>query len=454
MAFLRVIHGGSDRVKPVQAALCTCTCLSTCTYNMTMLCCPPPPVTAEREEWEAHTRCACVIARTLQKFSIKLLSSPDVPRLYGEPISRSALARRTGRLEQVAGVRLVTLGDGVGRGIRVLEFRTGSGYEFDVLVERAMDVGHCAYKGSPLAWQSAVGELAPWYAEPLGLGWFRAWGGGMLVTCGLDHTLLGGVDDASHFHQDVRPTEEYGLHGRVGLLPARLVGYGERWEGDECILWAEGIVRQAAVFAETLELRRRIEARVGESRFTVRDEVVNVGFDPTTHMHLYHINVGWPVVDEAAHYLIPAPPGVPVAPYPPTDYRRLSEPSAGFREQCYEHAVVSEPGGTVPVAVVNRARGIGVYEVHAHHQLPFHTMWRMLGEGTYAVAMEPTTNRDAGRFDARERGELQMLEPGEARRYDLEVGVLDGPEDIDAFDARVQRAFNDSPKPVGSGIDG
>jgi hypothetical protein len=51
--------------------------------------------------------------------------------------------------------------------------------------------------------------------------------------------------------------------------------------------------------------------------------------------------------------------------------------------------------------------------------------------------MEPTTNRDAGRFDARERGELASLGPGEARSYDLEIGVLDGPAAIDSFAARV-----------------
>jgi Domain of unknown function (DUF4432) len=373
-----------------------------------------------------------------------------VPQVCGESISRQALVRRVGRIDQVAGVRLVTLGDGVSRGVRVLEFRTGTGYQFDVLVDRAMDIGRCEYRGTPLAWQSSVGVLGPWYAEPVGLGWFRAWGGGMLVTCGLDHTLLGGVDDASQFHQDVRPTEEYGLHGRVGFLPARLTGYGERWDGDECTLWAEGTIAQTAVFAETLELHRRIEARVGESRFTVHDEVVNAGFDPTTHMYLYHLNIGWPVVDEGAQYLIPALEGVPVAEYPTTDYRRLTAPTPAFREECYEHAVASEPGGTVPVAVVNRARGIGVYEVHQRSQFPFHTMWRMLGEGTYAVAMEPTTNRDAGRFDARDRGELLTLGPGESRRYDLELGVLEGGEQIDAFEARVQQALVTSSEPVGS----
>jgi len=360
-----------------------------------------------------------------------------MPRFQERVVTRRELMRRVGRLEQVAGVRLVTLGDGIERGVRVLEFRTGTGYAFDVLVDRSMDVGRCELNGRSLAWLSATGVVGPWYTEPMGLGWFRAWGGGMLVTCGLDHTLLGGVDDASNFHQLVRPTEEYGLHGRIGFAPARLTGYGERWDGDECILWAEGTVRQAAVYGEAMELHRRIEARVGESRFTVHDEVVNVGFDPTTHMYLYHVNVGWPVVDEGSDYLIPAPTGIPVAEYPTHDYRRITAPNPGFPEECYEHAAIPERGGTVPVAVVNRKLGLGAYQVYRKEQFPFHTMWRMLGEGTYGVAMEPTTNRDAGRFDARERGELVYLEPGEARRYDIEIGALDGVEAIDAFAAQV-----------------
>jgi len=360
-----------------------------------------------------------------------------MPSINGAAMARRDLMRRVGRLDQFAGVRLVTLGDGIERGVRVLEFRTGTGYQFDVLVDRSLDVGRCEFQGRSLAWLSPTGVVGPWYAEPMGLGWFRSWGGGMLVTCGLDHTLLGGTDDASQFHQLIKPTEEYGLHGRIGFMPARLTGYGERWDGDECVLWAEGVVRQAAVFGEAMELRRRIEARVGESRFTVHDEVVNVGFDPATHMYLYHVNVGWPVVDAGSDYLIPAPPGVPVAEYPTHDYRRLTSPNKAFPEECYEHAVAAEPAGTVPVAIVNRALGLGAYQLYRKEQFPFHTMWRMLGEGIYGVAMEPTTNRDAGRFDARERGELGFLAPGESREYDLEIGVLDGQAAIDSFEARV-----------------
>lgn len=361
-----------------------------------------------------------------------------MPTLWGRTLSRAELSRRIGRLEQVAGVRLVQLGDDVGRGVRLLEFRTGSGFSFDVVVDRAFDVGRCEYAGRSLTWLSQTGVVAPWYAEPMGLGWFRSWGGGMVVTCGLDHTLLGGVDDASQFHQLVRPVEEYGLHGRIGLLPARLVGYGERWDGDECMLWAEGVVRQAAVFGEVLELRRRIEAAVGSSCFRIVDEVVNVGWDPTTHMFLYHVNIGYPVLDDDAELVIPAAPGTPVAPYPTEDYRTMTAPRTSFQEQCWEHRPLPDNDGLARVGVVNRSVGLGVYQAYDPSALPFHTTWRMLGEGTYGLALEPSTNRDAGRFDARRRGELQWLQPGESRFYTLEVGALVGAA-VGEFSDRVDR---------------
>ena len=61
----------------------------------------------------------------------------------------------------------------------------------------------------------------------------------------------------------------------------------------------------------------------------------------------------------------------------------------------------------------------------------------MLGQGTYVVGIEPSTNRTSGRIPARESGELTILQPGETRRYDLELGALIDNAAIDAFAARV-----------------
>lgn len=360
-----------------------------------------------------------------------------MPDLFGTSYSRDDLMRRVGRLDQVAGVRLVELADATERGVRVLEFRTGTGFAFDVVVDRAFDVGRCEHRGVPLAWTSAVGFAGPWYSEPEGLGWFRTWGGGLLTTCGLDHALFMATDTAEQYHYPPRATEEYGLHGRVSNRPARLVSYGERWDSDECVLHAEGEVLQTAVFGERLLLRRRIEARVGESRFTVHDTVENVGFDRTPHMLLYHVNVGFPVVDEGSKLVVPATGVAARGDYSAEGYETLNAPEEGYVEQVFEHELAAEQGGTVPVGVVNEKLGLGVYEVFRLEQLPHHFVWRMLGEGTYVVGIEPSTNRTAGRLDARERGELIELAPGERREYELELGALDGDEELEAFADRV-----------------
>lgn len=188
-----------------------------------------------------------------------------------------------------------------------------------------------------------------------------------------------------------------------------------------------------------LVLHRRIEAKVGESCFVLRDRVVNAGQTPASHMFLYHCNVGFPVLDEGAELLVPSRAATTDYGVPVEGYHLMSAPVRDATEACFEHDLIAEPAGTVPVALVNRALGLGVYQVFRRDQLPFHTVWRMLGEGTYALAMEPGTNRDAGRLDARERGELQWLEPGEGRRYELEIGALAGAGAIGSFAARVSR---------------
>jgi hypothetical protein len=147
-------------------------------------------------------------------------------------------------------------------------------------------------------------------------------------------------------------------------------------------------------------------------------------------MFLYHMNVGYPILDEGAELVIAANSVTPVAEYPVEDYRIMTGPTPAMPEQCWEHDVRVDPKGRSSAAVVNERIGLGVYQSYDAAALPFHTTWRMLGEGTYGVALEPTTNRDAGRFDAAERGELLWLAPGETRTYDLEIGVLDGSERI------------------------
>ncbi|MGH3490108.1 MAG: aldose 1-epimerase family protein [Actinopolymorphaceae bacterium] len=355
-------------------------------------------------------------------------------KVHGQEMSARGLARVAGDLSAAGGVRAVVLDDGAERGVRVLEFRTGGGLAFDVLVDRAMDIGRAGYRGAGFGWRSATGFRHPGlheYADEGGLAWLRSFSG-LLVTAGLDHTLFTAEQDAGHFHYPHRRTTWNGLHGRVANIPARLLGYGERFDdsGESCVLWAEGEVRQAAVFGEHLRLHRRIEADLGGTEIRLTDTVVNAGFDRTPHMYLYHINIGWPFLDEGVRFDAPvvrtlwqsdsvAEQGV--------SHTVLPGPQTAFVEQVYEHELAPASDGVVKARLTNDRLGVYFELAYRAREFPAFFQWLHLREGAYAVGLEPSTNHVAGAPAAREDGSLIWLGPGESRSYhtSFRVGQID-----------------------------
>jgi hypothetical protein len=356
-------------------------------------------------------------------------------RLYGRDWTRAELTRRVGDMDQLAGVTSYEHADGAARGVRSLLFRTGSGFVFDVLLDRGMDIGMAEWRGQPLAWRSSTGNTSPYFYEPAGLGWLRGFHGGLVATCGLQNAGAPSDDGGEH----------YGLHGRINTTPAARVAYGADWQGDDYLLWCEGQLRETRVFGENLRLTRRVSARLGGDSLVIEDAVENLGFDRTPFVILYHINAGWPVVSGEAELLIRqrgveardprAEEGLP-------QLGRFADPTPGFAEQVYRHQVIGAADGTATVALVNRAfdggRGFGLVIRYNVNDLPSLWQWKMLGEGTYVVGLEPNNGHWHGRAAARAAGLLQFLAPGEVRRFRVEIGALTDAAAI----AAVEREIN------------
>ena len=380
--------------------------------------------------------------------------------LFGRAMSRRDVAEHAGALSQFAGVRLMTLGDGVERGVRMLEFRTGTGLRFTVLIDRALDIADCEYRGLAIGWNSPAGFRHPGlheYEGEGGLNWLRSFSG-LLVTCGLDHILGMYEEPADHFLYPYRKTVSYSIHGRASTIPARLTGYGERWDGDECWLWCEGVVQQSTVFGEDLHLIRRIEAKVGTDEIRISDRVVNHGFYRTPHMYLYHINVGHPVLAEGSRYLAPVEDVIWAAHAENyrgqgVGYRAMPGPRLNFREQVWQHEMRADAAGEVSVALVNDALGIGFEVVTRKDQFPCFYEWQNFQAGHYTIGLEPSTNHVLGHEAAKERGELIWLEHGDERAYDTVFRILAGVEAIAAAERRiagvVAQPAEDYPEPSG-----
>lgn len=383
-----------------------------------------------------------------------------MPDLYGQTLTARQIAERGGSLAAFAGVRLVTLADGLERGVRMLEFRTGSGLRFTVMVDRAMDIAEVEHKGRAIGWHSPTGFRNPALFEPEGedgLGLMRSFSG-FLVTCGLDHILGSETVPALNYNYPRRSIAPQGLHGRVSQIPARLTGYGETWEGDRCILWAEGVVVQAALFGEVLHLHRRIEADVGGTEIRLTDRVVNAGFAVTPHMFFYHVNLGFPLLDEGSRYLAPIRDVIWAAHTgryrdQGVGYRTMSAPRMGFAEQVWSHDMAADAGGEVRVALVNDRLALGLEMTTRADQLPCAYQWQNLQAGQYVLGIEPSTHHVLGNTAARERGEMIWLRPGETRDYEACFAVLDGTEATAAAEARIRaihgQPADDYPAPSG-----
>jgi hypothetical protein len=355
--------------------------------------------------------------------------------LFGRNHSRRQIGERTGALQQVAGVELLEHADGPERGVRILEFRTGAGLCFRVAIDRGFDLLHAEYRGIPIGWRSPAGPRHPGLASPeenRGWGFLRSFTG-LLATCGLDHALAPATAGVERYIYPGFTETDHPLHGRISQIPARLLGYGERWAGESCTLWAEAEVAQSTVFGENLVLTRRIEAALGGTVIRLDDRVENRGFRPTPHMLLYHYNFGYPLLDEGAELLVPSRSVVHAMHKDlraqGVGYRIQGAPASDFSEQVYEHDVVAAEGGMAPAALINRGLGAGGFGIRLEWEqtaLPCLIEWQCLQSGLYVLGIEPSTNHVLGRAFAEARGELTILEHGETRAYRTRLSILDG----------------------------
>lgn len=342
---------------------------------------------------------------------------------------KNEILRRVGLMDQVAGVRRYNLLDGNERDVEAIDFRTGTGFDFTVVPGRGMDITSAFYRGKALAWLSQTGVVHPAYFEPEGLGWLRTFYGGLVATCGMTTAGAPCVDQG----------EALGLHGRFSTTPAKNVVADTRWDGDEYVLFASGRIVEASVFGANLRMDRTIEATAGKNVIRIHDKVENIGYLKTPHMYLYHINLGFPVVSENSRLYSPTKSATPrdaEAEKGKEKYAQFDPPTPYYKEKVYYHDLVTEADGTVKAAIVNEnleGDKFGVSVTYNQKELPFFTEWKMMGEATYVVGLEPANCRVEGRVKERERGTLVELEPGEFREYHVEIGVLENAKAVDTF---------------------
>lgn len=316
------------------------------------------------------------------------------------------LLRRTPDLRAVADVRLMTLEDGPGRGQRVMVGRNAVGVGFEIAVDRGFDISTLSFKGTNIGWHSPTQMVFPAHDPDSenGLGFFRNFDG-FMVTCGLDHYSRPHETDVAHYNYPNIKTRRMPQHGRIATEKARLLGYGIDLETSD--VYCEGIVRQASVFGETLELHRKITLPAFGAALNIEDAVTNRSFRSSDHAILYHFNFGYPFLDESLTIAgLPEPFLSEINATPPV-------PADDFGERVDVIDSRVTPHGT-PISLHSPACGLIVSLSYDQSGLPKLATWRAYQSGVFALGIEP-------RSDLRPT-DGALLQAGETRSYSLQLG--------------------------------
>jgi hypothetical protein len=341
-------------------------------------------------------------------------------------LTKEELLERVSSMSQIAGARVFTYQEGKAAGVKAVEVTAGEGLRFTILLDRGMDIGDAYYRGVPVAWKSKVGVISPNFFENQGHQWLRSFYGGLLTTCGLIQVGEPCVDNGV-FH---------GLHGRISNTPAERFWIDEYWEGDDYIVKVTGKMREAIIYNENLTLTREIKCVMGERKIHIKDTVENESYQESPFMIMYHVNEPFPIVSEYSRFLTSAN-SVDVLntceQKGAGDYSTATGPVEWYRYETFAHNMPMDRKW-VYNAIVNERLALGVYLKYDPNALPIGNQWKMLGRQDYVVAMEPANTYPVGIVEARTNGYLKTLGPRQKTQIDLEIGILDGREELEAFE--------------------
>ncbi|MBT3320171.1 MAG: aldose 1-epimerase family protein [Clostridia bacterium] len=344
--------------------------------------------------------------------------------IFNREYTKEELMKYIGDISQVADARICEIKTGRGKGVSVIDVRTGGGLSFSILPDRGMDIAWSEHKGIPLAHISKTGVTSPFSFDDEGIKFFRSFTAGLLTTCGLTYMGAPCIDDG----------QELGVHGRIGNIPAEDVSIYKEWEGDDFVIKVRGKVRESAYFAENITLTRTITINLGENKVAFHDVVENCGFETQPIMLLYHFNFGHPLVGKDTklfHTSADITPRDDVSSKGMDSYDSFHQPEHKYAEQVFFFDM-NPQDAQVFSCLYNETlgSGLGVYLNYKKSQLKLFTEWKQMGEGDYVVAMEPCNSTPIGRVAARESGILEYIQPGEKRCFDIELGIVEGKKEL------------------------
>lgn len=270
---------------------------------------------------------------------------------------------KVSNLSQIAYVRRYTLTDGKEAGLKIVEVNNGK-LRFLLNESKALDIAQLWHEGTNISFVSKNGLTAR------ETNFTNRFEGGMLYTCGLD-SVGGRVG--------------FELHGTHHNMPAKILRVECAEEGITVVAQIE----ETELFGKNLAFTRTVKTAIGSDSVTIEDTLENRSYRDEEYCLLYHVNLGYPMLDEGVSIQAEEEQ---VTPRTLWAKERIGDRSIftadvpNEEERCYfiKHK-------TPTVTVRNEKLGKTFALSYSQDTLPCFVQWCSAASGDYALGLEPST---------------------------------------------------------------
>ena len=262
-----------------------------------------------------------------------------------------------------------------------------------------------------MSYMSPCGYVAPAYYDSIGTSWLKSFTAGFLTTCGLQAVGSPCKDGG----------EELSLHGSIANQPCEQA----YWTEEEGKLVVHTVTRDETIFGSKLRLERKITVSTEENEFVICDTIRNTGDRVEPMEILYHMNMGYPLLDEDSIVTVPAAEVVPRDDHAAEDlanWMHMQKPTAGYQERCYYHKFADEKGYA---SIFQPKLNMGLSISFDAKELDGFVEWKMMGARDYVLGLECGNCYPDGRDVMRKTGMLKFLQPGEVKEYQVKIRMMD-----------------------------
>ncbi len=292
-------------------------------------------------------------------------------------------------LAQVCSLRRYTLTEGQEKGLDIIDCDNGK-IRFLLNVSKALDVAQFWHEGKNVSFLSKNGLTS---RETPFINRFE---GGMVYTCGLDS--IGGRDG-------------YELHGTHHNTPAKII----KAECNDNGITVEAEIQATALFGKNLVFKRTVTTLIGSAELKIVDTLENNGYCEQDYCLLYHVNVGYPMLDDGAVIegeISSCTPRNDFAKQNQSTMYQMSESVPCQDETCY-FLTFDKP----TVSLVNEKLKKAFSLTWSKETLPNFVEWKSMASGDYALGLEPCSTALDGYF------KYSKIGVGEKKEFSLSIKI-------------------------------